>query len=643
LPPPSQNLQKLSVPNPLSIKSSTNIRISEDRDSVNCNKPQSNRNSHPTKKKNLTSFNVTDCDVTFTNNNMDISPIYVPKSSYHEQMNIKNRKESEANNNPNSNGNNNKNNSNNNNNNNNNNHKIFNNNIAFMKTNSLNLVNKSCFTLKTRESRVISQENFAFLKKNLEDFFRNRPKEDFQQDFQPNYIASDSQEQEDPPFLNISVIELESNSKEEFKNENFPNNTMKKEEYRNQLILLTQEILKDSQESSFPKEEIGFHMFNAFENEINWVLSKDEEDMLMKYAKLWHQLSNCYQDLGLWTECLNCLLPLATLYYQLGLTKQLNVCQIDAYLIQIMLILSQNTNKKNVINGDSKEIQRNSMLLCFIEEKLKNEKNLEEMKPVLSFLRFFQGVLTKNFELCKEVLRDFEGLHMVTCEEYQDLFDFVVFIYFFYFKFDFYIFFIKNLKENSLKKLKWLLKIEEMDQITKQIFKEFLIERVQLFKEKTLKNWDRAYGLKIPFKHKEISKLLVKMGNLLRIWLDLPHQAIFFYESAYKFDPKCLKALFFIALTLRSIGKSSLALEFYSQALKYNRNFVDCYFNSGNIYFEDLMNLKEAEKAYKEALFRYSEAKDPPLVNVGRIFNLLAEVKYQNQEYKTAVLLNVQG
>lgn len=95
------------------------------------------------------------------------------------------------------------------------------------------------------------------------------------------------------------------------------------------------------------------------------------------------------------------------------------------------------------------------------------------------------------------------------------------------------------------------------------------------------------------------------MGNLLRIWLDLPNHAIFFYESAYKFDSKCIKALFFIGITLRSIGKSSLALEFYNQALKYNRNFVDCSFNAGNIYFEDLNDIKEAESAYLCALLRY--------------------------------------
>ena len=133
------------------------------------------------------------------------------------------------------------------------------------------------------------------------------------------------------------------------------------------------------------------------------------------------------------------------------------------------------------------------------------------------------------------------------------------------------------------------------------------------------------------------------MGNLLRIWLDLPHHAIFFYESAYKYNPKNLKALFFIALTLRSIGKSTLALEFYSQAIKYNQNFVDCYFNSGNIYFEDFGDLNEAEKAYTAALIHYKDATEIPLVNIGRIFNLLAELKSQTEDYKVAVYFNAKG
>lgn len=255
------------------------MRNSEERDSANAQNPNKapSRGSHPTKKKNLTSFNVTDCDVTYTNNNLDISPIFVPKSSYPEKMNFKIKKESDPN-------------------------------PSIL---PLHLANKSCFTHKTRDSRLISQENLFFLKKNLDDYFRNRPKEEIQQD-PVNYLPSEPQE--DPPVLNISVIELQSH--EEIKNEGgvqMANVSNKREDCRNQLILLTQEILKDSQESSFPKDDSELRLFeNVLDPTFPCGLgslspTSDEEEMLSKYAKIWHNLSNCYQNLNLWTESLNCL------------------------------------------------------------------------------------------------------------------------------------------------------------------------------------------------------------------------------------------------------------------------------------------------------------------------------------------------
>jgi len=378
---------------PLEIKS----RLSDERDStngiLNPNKPPS-RGSHPTKKKNLTSFNLTDCDVTYTNNNMDISPIYVPKSKHHEKMNFKIKKESDPN--------------------------------AIVIP--LHLVNKSCLTHKTRDSRLISQENLLFLKKNLDDYFRNRPKEEIQPE-PVNYIPSEPQE--DPPVLNISVIELQSD--EEIKNEGgvqISNGSNKREDCRNQLILLTQEILKDSQESSFPRDESDFKILDGGLDGgyKGGLLTGEEEEMLKKYAKIWHHLSNCYQNLGLWTECLNCLLPLASLYWQLGMKKALMICQIDAYFIQIMMILQESDGKNKVLQEKSREIQRISMHLCFVEEKLKNERNTEELRPAMGLLRYFQGLLTQNFELCKESLKEFDEAQIVTMEEYNDLYSFLVFL-----------------------------------------------------------------------------------------------------------------------------------------------------------------------------------------------------------------------
>ena len=152
--------------------------------------------------------------------------------------------------------------------------------------------------------------------------------------------------------------------------------------------------------------------------------------MLRKYAKIWHNLSNCYQNLNLWTESLNCLVPLASLYWQLGSKKALMICQIDAYLVQIMLILQEICAKSQVLQEKSKEIQRISMHLCFLEEKLKNERNNEDLKPAMSFLRFFQGLLTQNFELCRETLKEFDDCQIVSLGEYQDLYNSLVILIF---------------------------------------------------------------------------------------------------------------------------------------------------------------------------------------------------------------------
>lgn len=174
--------------------------------------------------------------------------------------------------------------------------------------------------------------------------------------------------------------------------------------------------------------------------------------------------------------------------------------------------------------------------------------------------------------------------------------------------------------------------------------KSWIVEKVLLYKKKIFSVWEKVHKLNLPsLKPRFLSDILIKMGNLLRLWLELPHHAIFFYENAYKHDQKCLKALFFIALTLRSIGKSSLALEFYAQALKYDPFFVDCHFNSGNIYLEEFSQLDQAKSCYVKVLAAFQNTEEAPLVNIGRIFSLLAEVSAQSKEFKFAVFMNIKG
>lgn len=415
------------APKPLPIPPHQPLIIA-DTDPINHINPLCLRGSHPNKKKNLTSFNITDCDVTYTNN-MDISPILVPRSSYNEKPLHKLKRES---------------------------YELGNSNSK-----------KSLFFQKKKESRLISQENLLFLKKNLEEYFRNRPKDElfysnshspylppetslkqpvcikspilpcnsFYKDENPEKKPINSEPLEEPPVLNISVIELEESNEE---NKGFNKETPSNEEnkgfnkeiqenkgfnkenhYRNQLILLTQEILKDSQSS---KEEGEIHWFGSLENRLKVIEKGEEGLMLRKYAKLWHHLNNAYQLKGLWIESLNSLLPLSSLYWQLELYKPLMICQIDAYMIQVMMLLGE---KRQVLEEKPRELQRISMLICFIEEKVKKEV-LGEITGSITFLKYFQGILIGNLQLCKQALKGFEEVQIVSREEYQDLWNFVV-------------------------------------------------------------------------------------------------------------------------------------------------------------------------------------------------------------------------
>lgn len=66
---------------------------------------------------------------------------------------------------------------------------------------------------------------------------------------------------------------------------------------------------------------------------------------------------------------------------------------------------------------------------------------------------------------------------------------------------------------------------------------------------------------------------------------------------------------FFIGITLRSLHQYEEAINAYSKALQINPLYSDCYFNLGNIYFEDINDLMKAEICYKSALESLEENK----------------------------------
>lgn len=385
-------------------------------------KPVSIRNSHNNRKKNLTSFNMTDCDVNYTNNN-DISPIILPR---------------------------------------------------FPKESGFTLREKSFNSHKTRESRLISQENFAFLKKNLDNYFRNREAE-------PLDLPSPQN-----PVLNISVIELEEEEEKKQANKNLDKrhltenningdsyiqenkmrrdsinmksdiinnikddtmniinrdafNIMKEDVLLNnannnnaninygnndedlkdpldKLYLFTQEFAKESQEdpSSPCFEDLEFFLKKNQNDREEFV--GEELFMLEKYTKLWHKVCWAYLQEGLPAQAFNGLVPLASLYLQMGRRRQILACYIDASEVLLMQKIEKITHN-----------QRISRLLQIMHEEIEKKQSFwQEISSCLAFIGFFHGVIENKEELLMKNLQEIDEQDVLSVEEYQEMIDFAV-------------------------------------------------------------------------------------------------------------------------------------------------------------------------------------------------------------------------
>jgi tetratricopeptide (TPR) repeat protein len=59
---------------------------------------------------------------------------------------------------------------------------------------------------------------------------------------------------------------------------------------------------------------------------------------------------------------------------------------------------------------------------------------------------------------------------------------------------------------------------------------------------------------------------------------------------------------FFLGITFRQISSYDEAIQSYQSALQLNSYYSDCYFNLGNVYFEEKKDYAAAELCYKSAL-----------------------------------------
>jgi tetratricopeptide (TPR) repeat protein len=105
-------------------------------------------------------------------------------------------------------------------------------------------------------------------------------------------------------------------------------------------------------------------------------------------------------------------------------------------------------------------------------------------------------------------------------------------------------------------------------------------------------------------------EVLLKLAHIIRVWLLLPQQALFFYQQALELSQgHHAQTYFFIGITMRSLQLPDEAIKAYQKALEINPLYSDCYFNLGNIYFEDKNDFQKAEICHKSALESLEENK----------------------------------
>eukprot|EP01016_Furgasonia_blochmanni_P045334 TRINITY_DN6371_c0_g1_i2.p1 TRINITY_DN6371_c0_g1~~TRINITY_DN6371_c0_g1_i2.p1 ORF type:complete len:934 (+),score=180.19 TRINITY_DN6371_c0_g1_i2:3-2804(+) len=391
------------------------------------------------------------------------------------------------------------------------------------------------------------------------------------------------------------------------------------------------------------------------------LVSPFEEQMLFKYAKYWHYLAIAYQSLSLWNESINCLYAVLPVYKHLKLLNHLLVTFGDILLSKAMLKVAEIYDKKPPDLEDLNFNEKISNMLTFLDDCLRDcasEKNtlwIYYLKLINALVHkdkastiiyadcilVVKGNLKENLQPEEENF--FKGVHDLKQR-------------------------ILNEKNNEgFRSPKWsistsdgLLRIlcgKEVGEAigerkTSVLFPSTDSEEIKKFLYDTNTRFRCVYikskgdQIKLPCKIKNVSHLMIKMGNCLRLWLGLSSHAIFFYDCAYQYDKSNYKALFFLALTLRALGRPTHAIDIYARALKINPYFTDCFFNMGNIYLQDLNNPEEAEKSYCKALFsfeKFLEQGNSPLVSKSRIWNLLAEALKAKGDFFMAVIGYLNG
>ena len=120
---------------------------------------------------------------------------------------------------------------------------------------------------------------------------------------------------------------------------------------------------------------------------------------------------------------------------------------------------------------------------------------------------------------------------------------------------------------------------------------------------------------------------------------------------------------------MRALEQPDEAIKSYQKALEINPLYSDCYFNLGNIYFEDKNDLLKAEICHKSALESLEENKKiemyrgleegqqnnaeseivlqsyqpKSIITFGRVCNMIGEINKKKNDYEAAIKFYLRG
>ena len=123
------------------------------------------------------------------------------------------------------------------------------------------------------------------------------------------------------------------------------------------------------------------------------------------------------------------------------------------------------------------------------------------------------------------------------------------------------------------------------------------------------------------------AQLFYKIGNLYYDAQQYP-EAVNYYQSSLKIDPKATDVRTDLATAYHLIGQPDKAIQEFDEVLKIDDKYANALFNEGMVKWQDKMDINGAITSWKRLL-----ATNPDYPQKDRVHQLVAEAeKHQNMK-----------